>query len=39
MKVEMVVKEDEGYDMDISMVWGSNLWRHRPENSMLLDSI
>jgi hypothetical protein len=28
-KVRMVVGEDLGYDMEISLLWGINLWRNR----------
>jgi hypothetical protein len=34
----MVAGEDKGYDLEVGLMWGINLWRHRPDRSMLLDA-
>lgn len=34
----MIAGEDIGYDLEVGAFWGINLWRHRPERSMLLDA-
>lgn len=34
----MVVGEDIGYDLSVGVLWGINLWRHRPDRAMLLDA-
>lgn len=37
-KVRMVAGEDVGYDLEVGMLWGINLWHNHPERSMLLEA-
>jgi hypothetical protein len=36
--VRMVAGEDVGYDLEVNIFWGINLWRHRADRAMLLDA-